>query len=184
VTAARRQALPVAGLALAAAIAVALYVFGTEHTPDATTSLFGQTGEDTLSLKSWLATGVLVFAAIQLCLALWIYGRVPGARVPGARVVNTHRLIGLAAILLTLPIAYHCILAYGVQTHFDTRVKVHSLVGCFLYGAVAAKLLIVRSGRFPGWALPIAGGTLVVVIAVLWYTSALWYFNDFSLPSL
>jgi hypothetical protein len=61
---------------------------------------------------------------------------------------------------------------------------VHSLVGCFFYGAVAAKLLIVRSRRFPGWTLPLAGGTLVVAVAILWYTSALWYFDDFSLPSL
>lgn len=170
--------------AAVAAIAVALYVFGTDHTPDPATSLFGRTGADTLSLKSWLATGVLALAAIQLGLALWIYGRVPGLRVPGVPVVNTHRLIGAAAILLSLPIAYHCILAYGVQTHFDTRVEVHSLLGCFLYGAVAAKLLIVRSRRFPALALPIAGGTLVVAIAVLWYTSALWYFDNFSLPSL
>jgi len=36
--------------------------------------------------------------------------------------------------------------------------------------------------RLPGWALPVAGGTLVVTVAVLWYTSALWYFNDFKLP--
>ncbi len=60
----------------------------------------------------------------------------------------------------------------------------HSLAGCFVYGAIAAKLLIVRSRRFPGWALPLAGGTLVVVVAILWYTSALWYFDDFSLPAL
>jgi hypothetical protein len=180
-----RSALPWAGLTAAvAAVAAALYVFGIEHTPDPEVSLFGQTGADTLSLKSWLATGVLALAATQLGLALWIYGRLPRVRVPGVRVVNTHRLIGVAAILLSLPIAYHCVLAYGVQTHFDTRVEVHSLVGCFLYGAVAAKLLIVRSRRFPGWALPLAGGTLVVVVAILWYTSALWYFDNFSLPSL
>jgi hypothetical protein len=180
-----RSALPWAGLTAAVAgVAAALYVFGIEHTPDPEVSLFGKTGADTLSLKSWLATGVLALAATQLGLALWIYGRLPGVQVPGVRVVNTHRLIGVAAILLSLPIAYHCVLAYGVQTHFDTRVEVHSLVGCFLYGAVAAKLLIVRSRRFPGWALPLAGGTLVVVVAILWYTSALWYFDNFSLPSL
>jgi hypothetical protein len=166
-----------------AVVAVALYVFGVDHKPDPELSLFGKTGEDTLPLKSWLATGVLALAATQLSLALWMYGRLP-VRVPGVRVVNTHRLVGAGAILLSLPIAYHCVLAYGVQTHFDTRVAVHSLVGCFFYGAVAAKLLIVRSRRFPGWTLPLAGGTLVVAVAILWYTSALWYFDDFSLPSL
>jgi Family of unknown function (DUF6529) len=71
-----------------------------------------------------------------------------------------------------------------VKTNIDTRVAVHSVAGCFLYGAIAAKLIIVRSPRLPGWALPLAGGTLVVLVAVLWYTSALWYFNHYSLPSL
>ena len=75
-----------------------------------------------------------------------------------------------------------CAFAYGVQTDIDARVAVHSLAGCFLYGAVAAKLIVVRSGRLPGWALPLAGGTLVALVAVLWYTSALWYFDDNSLP--
>ena len=49
---------------------------------------------------------------------------------------TTHRTIGIVAILLTLPIAYHCALAYGVQTHIDARIAVHSIVGCFLYGAI------------------------------------------------
>ena len=86
------------------------------------------------------------------------------------------------AVLLTLPIAYHCAFAYGVQTHVDTRVAVHSIAGCSFYGAFAAKLIVVRSRWLPGYALPLAGGILVTVVAVLWYTSALWNFNDFSLP--
>jgi hypothetical protein len=99
-------------------------------------------------------------------------------------VITTHRTIGVVAILLTLPIAYHCALAYGVQTHIDTRIAVHSLVGCFLYGAVVAKLLIVRTNPLSRWILPMAGGAVVVLVAVLWYTSALWYFSDYSLPAL
>jgi len=87
------------------------------------------------------------------------------------------------AILLTLPIAYHCMRAYGVQT-FDSRIAVHSIAGCFFYGAFAAKVTIVRSKSLPGWTLPVAGGTLVALAAVLWYTSALWYYNDFSIPLL
>ena len=81
------------------------------------------------------------------------------------------------------PIAYHCAFAYGVQT-FDTRVAVHSIAGCFLYGAFVAKVTVVRSRRLPGWALPLAGGTLFVTVALLWYTSALWKFNNYSLPVL
>jgi hypothetical protein len=126
----------------------------------------------------------LALAGLQLGLALWMYGKLPRIRPPTARIGNVHRAVGVAAILLTLPIAYHCAVAYGVQTHIDTRVAVHSLAGCFFYGALAAKLLIVRSRRFPGCTLPLAGGTLITVVVLLWYTSALWYFDNFSLPSM
>ena len=171
-----------AGLALA--IAAGLYVFGTEHAADYSSSLFGRSAADTLPLKSWLATGLLAFAVAQLGLALWMYGRLPGIGATRAPIGNVHRAVGVAALLLTVPIAYHCAFAYGVKTNVDSRVAVHSLAGCFFYGAVAAKLTIVRSRRLPGWTLPLAGGTLVVLVAVLWYTSALWYFNNFSLPAL
>ena len=94
-----------------------------------------------------------------------------------------HRLAGVTAILVSLPVAYHCIRAYGVQT-LDARIAVHSIAGCLIYGAFVAKVAIVRSSRFPGWTLPLAGGLLVTTVAVLWYTSALWYYNDFSIPLL
>ncbi len=168
---------------VALAIAAGLYAFGTEHVPDYSgTALFGRTAVDTVSLKSWLATGVLALAVLQLGLALWMYGRLPGMPAAGARTANVHRAIGIVALLATVPIAYHCAFAYGVQEKIDARIAVHSLAGCFLYGAAAAKLIIVRARRLPGWALPLAGGTLVVLVAVLWYTSALWYFDDYSLP--
>jgi hypothetical protein len=177
------RSLTLAGLP-AAVVAVGLYVFGTQHAPDYTISLFGESGQDTLSLKSWLATGVLAFAVVQLGLALWMYGRLPWVAAAPPQVSPVHRAIGVAAILLTIPIAYHCAFAYGVQTKVDTRVAVHSIAGCFLYGAFAAKLVFVHSPRWrlPKWALPLLGGSLVATVAVLWYTSALWYFNDFKLP--
>jgi Family of unknown function (DUF6529) len=177
------RSLTLAGVA-AALVGAGLYAFGTQHAPDYSISLFGQTGPDTLSLKSWLASGVLAFAVIQLGLALWMYGRLPWIPVAPPQVGPVHRAIGAAAILLTIPIAYHCAFAYGVQTKVDTRVAVHSIAGCFLYGAFVAKVVLVRSPswRLPGWAIPVLGGALVTTVVVLWYTSALWYFNDFRLP--
>ena len=80
-----------------------------------------------------------------------------------------------------MPIAVHCLLAYGVQLN-SARVAVHSLAGCFFYGAFTAKVLLVQSRRLPGWALPAAGGALAILVAVLWYTSALWYYNGYQLP--
>ena len=56
------------------------------------------------------------------------------------------------------------------------------LAGCFFYGAFVAKVLLVQSRRLPRWALPVAGGALAVAVGVLWYTSALWYYNGYRLP--
>jgi len=174
---------PLAPPLLAAAIACGVYAWAKNGTPDYGTSLFGQTGPDTLPLKSWLATGVLGLALVQLCTALWLYGRIGRGRVRPRRLGTAHRLTGATAILLSLPIAYHCLFAYGFQD-FDSRVLVHSLAGCFIYGAVAAKILVVRWRGLPGWVLPVAGGTLVSLVMLLWYTGALWYFNNHSLPVL
>jgi hypothetical protein len=175
-----RYLLPIAA---AAAVAITIYEVGRGITPDYSgTALFGSTATDTLPIKAWLATGVLAIAGFQLLAALWIYGRLPLTSGFAPKPVRTaHRVAGVLAFLLTLPIAYHCMLAYGAQT-FDTRIAVHSLAGCFFYGAFAAKLIVVRSRRLPGWALPLAGGVLITVVAVLWYTSALWYFNGYSVP--
>jgi hypothetical protein len=43
-------------------------------------------------------------------------------------------------------------------------------------------VVLVHSGQLPGWALPVAGGTVAIVIGVLWYTSALWYYVGYQLP--
>jgi hypothetical protein len=42
----------------------------------------------------------------------------------------------------------------------------------------------VQAGRLPGWVVPAAGGTLAVTVAVLWYSSALWFYNGYQLPHL
>src|SRR5436190_23800175 len=103
---------PLALLGLALAIAAGLYAFGTQHVPDYSgTALFGRTATDTLPLKSWLATGLLALAVLQLGLALWLYGRLPGIGAAGLRTGNVHRAVGIVALLVTLPIAYHCAFA-------------------------------------------------------------------------
>jgi hypothetical protein len=165
-------------------VSAAIYAVGRSITPDYSgTALFGKTATDTLPLKATLASIVLGLAAFQLLSATWIYGRLPGLGSRPGWLPPLHRLAGVGAILISLPVAYHCIRAYGVKT-FDARIALHSIAGCILYGAFAAKVTIVRSRRLPGWILPLAGGALVTLVAVLWYTSALWYYNGFKLPLL
>jgi hypothetical protein len=143
----------------------------------------GQAGLAAITLKSLLATVVLGLTVVQVLLALWLYRKLPLAGSPPRPVRLSHRLIGFGLFALTVPIAVHCLLAYGVQLT-STRVAVHSLAGCVLYGAFTAKVLLVHSRRLPGWALPAAGGLLAFLVVVLWYTSALWYYNGYQLPGL
>jgi hypothetical protein len=179
-----RLAARLAGIGLvSAAVAVALYVAGRLHTPDYTFSLFGRVGLDALILKSTLASIALGVAALQVLLALWIYRKLPLAASPPRSVPLAHRIIGFALFGLTVPIALHCLIAYGVQLT-SVRVAVHSLAGCFFYGAFVAKVLLVQSRRLPGWALPVAGGALAAAVGVLWYTSALWYYHGYRLPGM
>jgi Family of unknown function (DUF6529) len=166
---------------LAAGTAVALYVAGRLHQPDYSFSLFGQANP--YALKSLLATVALGLAAVQTLLALWIYRKLPLAGSPPPPVRLAHRVVGFGLFAVTVPVAVHCLIAYGVQLT-SVRVAVHSLAGCFFYGAFVAKVLLVQTRRLPGWVLPVAGGTLAVVIGVLWYSSALWYYNGFRLPQL
>jgi uncharacterized protein DUF6529 len=182
-TAGRRSvAWRLAGIALAgAAVTGVLYAAGRLHTPNYTFSLFGKTGLAAITLKSLLASVVLGLAAVQVLLALWLYRKLPLAGSPPRPVRLAHRALGFALFAVTVPIAVHCLLAYGVQLS-SARVAVHSLAGCFFYGAFTAKVLLVQSRRLPGWALPAAGGALAILVAVLWYTSALWYYNGYQLP--
>jgi hypothetical protein len=168
---------------LAVGVAVALYVAGRLHTPNYTISLFGRAGLDAVALKSTLSSIALGLAGLQVLLALWIYRKLPLAGSPPRPARLWHRVIGFGLFALTVPVAVHCLLAYGVQLT-SLRVAVHSLAGCFFYGAFAAKVLLVQSRHLPGWVLPVAGGLLAVVVGVLWYTSALWYYNGFHLPAL
>jgi plastocyanin len=168
-------------LGVAVAVAAGVYLATQLITPDINTSLFGQSAANVFSLKSWLANGVLALVAFQLYSALWIYGRMSWRKPRWLG--RAHRASGYAAIALSLPIAYHCLFAYGFRD-FDRRTVVHSIAGCFFYGAFAAKVIVVRWPRLPGWALRVAGGTMVTLVVVLWYSSALWYFNNFDSPGL
>ena len=168
-------------LLLAAAVTAVLVTVGRFHQPDYSASIFGQVALGALALKSWLATVTLGLAGMQLLLALWLYRKLPFAPAPARWVGVAHRLTGVVLLAVTIPVAVHCLIAYGVRLT-PLRVAVHSLAGCFLYGAFAAKVLLVQSRRMPGWVLSVAGGTLVTAVVVLWYTSALWYFSGFRLP--
>jgi Family of unknown function (DUF6529) len=177
-----RVARTVLGAALGgAAVSVTLGVYGANHDP-AGQSLFTLGFSNTLSMKAWLGTIVILLVLAQIALALWMYGKL-GARAAPAWVGPSHRLVGLLAFVVSLPIAYHCLWSLGFETDSsNTRRFLHSLFGCAFYGAFTTKMLILRARKLPQWALPIAGATVFALFVGLWLTSSLWYFRNVGFP--
>jgi hypothetical protein len=165
-------ALPLLAIALIA-LTVGLVASRTTRQPYSA-PFFHPFFRDVLQMKAWLVTTAAVLACGQLLTAARIYQRL---RFPpkGPFYHAVHRWSGRLAILLTLPVAYHCVfmLGFGFES---PRVLVHSLLGSAVYGAVVVKVLMVRSSRFPSWALPVAGVLLFSILLGLWLTSALVYF--------
>src|SRR3990170_1715717 len=110
-----------------------------------------------------------------------MYGKLPLRAAPGW-VGPTHRISGRLAFIVSLPVAYHCLWSLGFQDT-DTRVLVHSLAGCFFYGAFTAKMLWLRSPSLPGVLLPVVGGAVFTSLVAIWLTSSLWFFDNFGFPS-
>ena len=161
-----------------ALLSVALGVLSRVHTP--TGQAIALFGFDTMiAMKVWLAlaTGVLVLA--QLVTALWMYGRL--GRPAPARLGLVHRTLGLVALVLSLPVAYHCLWSIGFES-FTPRVLVHSLAGCLVYGAFVVKVAGLHVPGAPRWLVPVAGGTLFTLLVVTVLTSALWYVGSQGLP--
>ena len=166
--------------AVGGAASISLGVYGRVHDPTGVPRLFfvDIDVQDMLPLKAWLATAAFTLALVQLVSALAMWGKLP---IRGSWVAPAHRWTGTAAFLISLPVAYQCLWAVGFQTT-TTRVLLHSLFGCAFYGAFAAKMLLLRAKRLPGWTMPVAGGLLVATLTGIWLTSSLWFFNNVGFP--
>jgi hypothetical protein len=159
--------------AVGAVVALSLGFYGRTHTPTGL-SIEPIDPANLLAVKSTLTSVGVALALFQLLSALWLYGRLP---IPApANLGALHRWSGTVAFLATLPVAYQCLWSLGFQT-FTPRVLIHSTLGCAFYGAFATKLLVLRSDRVPGWALPLVGAGLVTLLVAIWITSALFYFT-------
>jgi Family of unknown function (DUF6529) len=160
----------VIAFAIGSAVSIALGVYGRLHTP--TGHAVNIAGFSTgAAAKAALASVVMALAIVQLVTALGIYGRIP---LRGAWVGTVHRWSGRLAVLISVPVAVHCLYALGFQA-FDARVIAHSLFGCFLYGAFVFKMLILTRDDSPGWALPLAGGLVFTGLTALWTTAVLYF---------
>jgi Family of unknown function (DUF6529) len=165
-------------IAAGALLSVALGVYGRAHTPTGgTIVLLGF--DNMIQMKVWLAlvTGVLVLA--QLVTALWMYGRL--GRPAPARLGLVHKGVGLVALVVSLPVAYHCLWSIGFES-YSARVLVHSLAGCLVYGAFVVKVVGLHVAGAPRWLVPVAGGALFTLLVVTVLSSAVWYLGANGLP--
>jgi hypothetical protein len=166
----------VAVLLVGGAISLALGVYGKVHDPtheQPYTWFFSST----IQLKVWFATAALVLAVVQVLLGMRLYDKISIPRRAPSWLSDAHRLTGTLAFVITLPVAYQCLWALGFQST-DTRVLVHSLLGCFFYGIFTVKVLAVRVKGLPSTTLPLAGGIVFVALVGLWLTSALWFLTS------
>ena len=160
----------VIAFAIGTAVSIGLGVYGRLHTPSGhAVNVAGfSTGA---AAKAFLASIVMALAIVQTITALGIFGRIP---LSGPWVSTVHRWSGRLAVLISVPVAVHCLYALGFQA-YDGRVIAHSLFGCFLYGAFVFKMLILTRDDSPAWALPLAGGLVLSGLTALW-TTAVFYF--------
>jgi hypothetical protein len=167
----------VAALAAGALVAVAIGVYGGLH--EGTGEALNLAGfSDGLHAKAWLGTVAFVLAVVQVLSAMAMWDRLPGYTA-GRGTAVLHRWSGRVAVVVSLPVAAHCLYALGFQG-FDTRVLVHSLLGCFFYGLFVCKMVVLTRPRTPGWALPVMGAAVFTALVGLWVTSSLWFFSEFG----
>ena len=160
-------------LLVGAAVSTGLGVFAKVHDPQFfSVNVAGFSSP--VSVKAWIATLAAALALTQLLSAAAMYGKL-GAPKPALGIV--HVWTGRLAVLVSVPVAVHCLYALGYADH-ETRVMVHSILGCFLYGVFVAKMLLLTRKSTPSWAVPLFGGVLLAAFVGIWSTSSLWFFQN------
>lgn len=158
-------------MGVGAAVAIGLGVFGRLHQPTGiAVNLAGFSSG--LAAKTWLTTAAFLFAIVQLITGMAIFGRIP---LKGAWLGPVHRWSGRIAVILVVPVAVHCLYALGFAD-FSVRALIHSILGCFFFGAFVCKMLILTREDSPKWVLPVVGGLVFSLLTALWCTAALWFF--------
>jgi hypothetical protein len=175
----RSSRVPLIALLCGAVVAVLLGVNDRRHPGGTHLVKFGF--DSVIEFKTVVAFAIGVLLLVQVLLALWMYGKLGRSSAPGW-VGPVHRTVGVVTLVLSLPVAYDCLVAFGIQT-YEPRVTAHALLGCAVYGAFVVKIFAVRSRSAPDWFLPVAGGLFFALFMAAVLTSAVWYSVDEGFPS-
>jgi hypothetical protein len=159
-------------LGIGAAVAVGLGAYGRHHEPtfESITTLGFATQID---MKVWLGVVAASLGLVQVVSALRMYGHL-GRKTPSKAVVVTHRSSGALAVLVSLPVAFHCLWSLGFQD-YSGRVLAHSMMGCLFYGAFVAKMLALKIDGLSGWVIPVLGATTFALLIGVVTLSSVWF---------
>ncbi|HCT81221.1 MAG TPA: hypothetical protein DGT23_32565 [Micromonosporaceae bacterium] len=166
-----------APILIGAVISVVLGVYGASHKGNSI--VFQISGFSNLArVKSWLTVVVIFFVLVQLGSALIMYGKIRKITAP-PWIATLHRWSGRIAFFVAVPIGVYCLYGVGFQ-HHNTRVMLHSLLGCLFFGVFTVKMLVLTKRGIAGWVLPLLGGLVFTVLVAISLTSAAWYFTSHS----
>jgi hypothetical protein len=117
-------------------------------------------------VKTVLTTVVLALAVYQAVLIGVGYGRLRPPFLAPRPASQAHRAIGDTLAALIALVALACLAQYG----FEDDYAAHAIAGAALVGALALKILVLRSHR-GGRLLPLLGTSVLALIAFAWLTS-------------
>ena len=127
-------------------------------------------------LKSILTTVIIVLALGQSVSGLRMTGRLQRWPLPIKNLRIGHRLVGDAALLLTLSVALICVthLSYGA---YSLRVPLHAALGTLAAAILMVKVVVARRFRRYLRYARILGGVAGFSLLGCFWASALWYFS-------
>jgi hypothetical protein len=158
-------------------LSVVLGVYGANH--KGKSIVFQVSGFENLAMaKSWMTVVAAFFALVQFGSALIMYGKIRTISAP-TWIGALHRWSGRVAFLVAVPVGVFCLYGIGFQ-HHNTRVLLHSVLGCMFFGVFTVKMLVLTKRGIAGWVLPVVGGLTLTALVGVSVTSAGWYFSTHS----
>jgi len=129
-------------------------------------------------LKAMGATVVGVLALSQLYTMESAMGHLPRAGIKIRQLMRSHRWGGRIALVLSVVVAYFCIVDIGAPTT-PVRGFVHAIFGSTAFAAIAIKLLLIRFRPSAAYRVaPWLGRYAVIAFIVVWFSSAYAFFTN------
>jgi hypothetical protein len=123
-------------------------------------------------VKVVLASIVAALAVYQVVLMAVGYGKLRPPFLEAGPASRAHRAIGDAIVVVTVVVAIMCLSYFGLSEVEDTRGLLHVIAAVALLAVIALKIAVVRRWHAMGRFLPYIGGSLLLLFAATWITSA------------